>query len=213
MKTLNRFLLAFVLGAALSANAAPAIKVACVGDSITEGAGLGVNTYPAALGRFLGTNYSVRNFGVSGTTLLRKGDLPYWSQTAFRTATNSSPDIVTIMLGTNDSKPFNWMYKAQFPKDLSDMIDIFANLPSHPRVFVCLPVPAYAINFSIQPDTIRTEVIPLLKQGARQKGVMTIDTYNALSGRPDLFPDNIHPNAAGAALIAKTLQGALMTTR
>ena len=142
MKILNRFALVSILAAGLSADAAPAIKVACVGDSITEGAGLNANTYPAALGRFLGTNYTVRNFGVSGTTLLRKGDLPYWNQAAFRTATNSSPDIVTIMLGTNDSKAFNWIYKAQFPKDLGDMIDTFANLPSRPRVFVCLPVPA-----------------------------------------------------------------------
>ncbi len=211
MRIFTRFIFASILVLTLSADAAPAIKVACVGDSITEGAGLGVNTYPATLGRLLGTNYSVRNFGVSGTTLLRKGDMPYWNQGAFRTATNSSPDIVTIMLGTNDSKPYNWVYKAQFSKDLSDMIDIFAGLPSHPRVFVCLPVPAYAVNFSIQPEVIRTEVIPLIKQTARQKGAMTIDTYNALAGRPDLFPDNIHPNAAGDALIAKTLHGALMT--
>jgi lysophospholipase L1-like esterase len=38
---------------------------------------------------------------------------------------------------------------------------------------------------------------------------MTVDLYTALSGRPDLFPDLIHPNVPGAALIAETLQGAV----
>jgi lysophospholipase L1-like esterase len=193
---------------------AQVIKVACIGDSITEGAGVDnqtVNAYPVVLGRLLGTNYQTRNFGVSGRTLLRKGDYPYWNEAAFRNATNYGPDIVTIKLGTNDSKPYNWRYKDQFARDLRDLIDVFANLPSHPRVLVCLPVPAYAVNFDINPEVIKNEIIPILKQVAREKGAMIVDLYTELSGRPDLFPDNIHPNAAGAALIARTLHGALLT--
>ena len=37
-----------------------------------------------------------------------------------------------------------------------------------------------------------------------------IDLYDALSNRPDLFPDKIHPNAKGAELIARTIQDALL---
>ena len=192
---------------------AQVIKVACIGDSITEGAGVdnaNTNAYPIVLGRLLGTNYQTRNFGVSGRTLLRRGDYPYWNETAFRDATNYTPNIVTIKLGTNDSKPQNWKFKDQFGRDLGDMIDVFANLPSHPRVFVCLPVPAYGIGFDINPDIIKNEIIPIIKQVAKQKGVTTVDLYTSLSGRPDLFPDLIHPNAAGAAMIANTLHGALL---
>jgi lysophospholipase L1-like esterase len=194
---------------------AQVIKVACIGDSITEGANVDtptINAYPIVLGRLLGTNYQTRNFGVSGRTLLRKGDFPYWNELAFRNATNYGPNIVTIMLGTNDSKPQNWRYKDQFAADLRDMIDIFANLPSHPRVFVCLPVPAYAIQFDINPDIIKSQIIPILKQVAKDKGATTVDMYSPLSGRPDLFSDQIHPNAAGASIIAKTLHGALLTS-
>jgi len=194
--------------------AAQAIKVACIGDSITEGANVDtptINAYPIVLGRLLGTNYQTRNFGVSGRTLLRKGDFPYWNELAFQNATNYGPNIVTIMLGTNDSKPQNWKYKDQFAGDLRDMIDIFANLPSHPRVFVCLPVPAYAVQFGIDPDIIKNQIIPILKQVAKEKGAMTVDMYTALSGRPELFSDQIHPNAAGDVIIAKTLQGAVLT--
>jgi lysophospholipase L1-like esterase len=192
---------------------AQVLKVACIGDSITEGAMVDnptVNAYPIVLGRLLGANYQTRNFGVSGRTLLRKGDFPYWNETAFQSATNYAPNIVTIKLGTNDSKPQNWRYKDEFGRDLGDMIDVFANLPSHPRVFVCLPVPAYALQIDINPDIIKNEIIPIIKQVAKQKGVTTVDLYTPLSGRPDLFADQIHPNAAGAAIIAATLHGALL---
>ena len=170
-----------------------------------------VNAYPIVLARLLGANYQASNFGVSGTTLLRKGDSSYWTQSAFQQATNYAPNIVTIMLGTNDSKPQNWVYADQFAGDLSDMIDIFAHLPSHPRVFVCLPVPAYSIVSGINPDIIKNQIIPIIKQVAKTKGIMTVDMYTPLSGRPDLFADNIHPSNAGTAMIAKTLHGALLT--
>jgi len=201
---------------AFLALSAPAqvLKVACIGDSITAGANVdnpAVNAYPIVLGRLLGTNYQASNFGVSGCTLLRNGDSPYWNQPAFQNATNYAPDIVTIMLGTNDSKPQNWVYSDQFAGDLSQMIDVFANLPSRPRVFVCLPVPAYSIVSGINPGIIKNQIIPIIKQVAKLKGIMTVDLYTPLSGRPDLFTDNIHPTTAGTALIAKTLHAALLT--
>jgi acyl-CoA thioesterase I len=216
MKKLKHLLLLVGLLCAAFGATGQVIKVACIGDSITEGAGVNnptVNAYPVVLGRLLGTNYQTRNFGVSGRTLLKRGDYPYWNEAAFRSATNYAPDIVTILLGTNDSKPYNWRYKDEFVPDLRAMIDVFANLPSHPRIFVCQPVPAYGVQFDINPDVIKSEIIPLIKQVVREKNVSTVNLYTPLSGRPDLFPDLIHPNAAGAALIARSLHGALLTAQ
>jgi lysophospholipase L1-like esterase len=190
---------------------AQVIKVACVGDSITAGAGLATNdAYPAVLGRLLGTNYQTSNFGVGGTTVLRAGDYPYWNTTAFQNATNSAPNIVIIELGANDSKPQNWQYKSQFAGNLSDMIDVFAKLPSHPRVLVCQCTPAYGVAANINPVVIKNEVIPIIKQVAKDKGVMTVNLYTPMSRRPELFADLLHPNVAGAAILAKTLHGALL---
>jgi lysophospholipase L1-like esterase len=129
---------------------------------------------------------------------------------AYQNATNYAPDIVTIKLGTNDSKPQNWRYRDQFGRDLGDMIDVFAKLASHPRIFVCLPVPAYGLQYDINPEIIKNEIIPIIRQVARQKGVTTVDVYTPLSGHPDLFPDLVHPNNAGAVMIAATLHGALL---
>lgn len=189
------------------------LKIACIGDSITEGAGVenpSANAYPIVLGRLLGIQYQTRNFGLSGATLLRRGDLPYSRTAQFRGATNYLPNIVTIKLGTNDSKPQNWRLRDQYAADLRWMIETFANLPSRPKVYLCLPVPAYAINFDINPSIIKNEIIPLIKQVAKEQGVAIIDLHTPLSGRPELFPDNIHPNAAGAALIAAALHSALV---
>ena len=54
----------FILAIGNKNSSADKIRVACVGDSITEG-----TEYPGNLWMLLGTNYTVGNFGVGGTTL------------------------------------------------------------------------------------------------------------------------------------------------
>ena len=52
----------------------------CKGNSITYGAFIAnrdQNSYPAQLQAYLGDGYEVRNYGVSGRTLLTQGDYPY----------------------------------------------------------------------------------------------------------------------------------------
>jgi lysophospholipase L1-like esterase len=44
---------------------------------------------------------------------------------------------------------------------------------------------------------------------AKDKKLSVIDLHQALSGKPKMFPDKIHPNAAGAKLMAETIQAAL----
>ena len=102
-----------------------AIRVACIGNSITDGHGIDMATqhgYPALLQKKLGEGYWVKNFGVSGRTMLNKGDLPYMNETAWRDALAFDPDIVVIKLGTNDSKPQNWEHSAELKQDLDGTI-------------------------------------------------------------------------------------------
>ena len=53
------------------------IRVACIGDSITYGAGVlstrDIDSYPAILQKLLGDSYQVLNYGLSGRTLLDGG--------------------------------------------------------------------------------------------------------------------------------------------
>ena len=178
------------------------VRVACVGDSITFGAGVedrDKNHYPAVLGGLLGTSFEVRNFGRSGATLSRAGDLPYWGTYA--------PDVVVIKLGTNDTKPQNWKGKEAFAKDLEALLDHFGSLRTKPgtKVWVCLPVPVFATQWGINAKTLEEGVLPVLMDVCQRRKVPVIDLNDALAGHPEMFPDTIHPNAAGARLMAHTI--------
>lgn len=188
------------------------IKVACIGNSITYGAGVGnipLNSYPAQLQRLLGVQWEVRNFGVSGRTMLRKGDYPYWKEEAFVQAKDYQPDIVIIKLGTNDSKPHNWVYGNEFYADYKLMIKEFKGLSSKPQILICKPVPAYAVQWGINDSVIVNGVIPVVNRLAVEEKLQIVDLYKALSGKSQMFPDKIHPNSEGACLIAKSIYTAL----
>jgi acyl-CoA thioesterase-1 len=188
------------------------IKVACVGDSITYGSGVKErekNSYPAQLQNLLGQGYEVKNFGVSGATLLKKGDKPYWKQKDFPAARDFAPNIVIIKLGTNDTKPQNWKFKEDFAADATALAKEFAALASKPKVYLCHPVPAFPGNFGIRDEVIKNEVIPSIDQAARETGAQVIDLYAALADHKELFPDKVHPNADGAKIIAGTVYKAL----
>ncbi len=75
------------------------IRVACVGDSITYGAGVEnreLNCYPVVLGKLLGPRFEVRNFAVSGATLLKLGDKPYFPDKVHPNAAGAAMMAMTI---------------------------------------------------------------------------------------------------------------------
>ncbi len=187
-------------------NYAETIRVACVGNSITYGAGIEnreENNYPVQLGRLLGEKWETRNFGVNGATMLKKGDKPYWGLDAFKDALTYNPHVVIIKLGTNDTKPRNWRYSDEYVADYLEMIKRFENLPSEPKIWICLPAPAYAVRWGIRESIITGELIPKIHEVAEKAGVPVIDLYSPLSGKEELFPDKIHPNAGGAGVMAQ----------
>ncbi|MEM8891194.1 MAG: GDSL-type esterase/lipase family protein, partial [Bacteroidota bacterium] len=98
-------------------------RIACVGNSITEGALLQnppQESYPGQLQSLLGSGYEVLNFGYSGATVSNNSPLPYMSQQVYSDALASQADIVTIMLGTNDT--FEWLNKKDdFPNALATL--------------------------------------------------------------------------------------------
>lgn len=185
------------------------IRIACVGNSITFGAGIPDsknNAYPAQLQQLLGGGYEVSNFGVSGTTLLKQGNNPYVKTTAYSKALQSRPDLVFIKLGTNDSKPGNRSHYDQFKNDLHELVQSFVQLPSRPRVVLLLPVAAFVSDSnSIYDPVIVKKIIPMITQVAYADGLEVIDLHSLFTNRQELLPDKIHPNKEGASLIAERL--------
>lgn len=181
------------------------IKVACVGDSITEGQELGKNTYPHQLQGLLGNSYIVKNFGVSGRTLLKKGDFPYWNERRFKQAQAFEPDIIIILLGTNDSKPQNWQYKDEFYQNYCAFIQVWKELSSQPIIYICYPIPVFQDAWGITTNIVKNEIIPIISQIAQDENLEIIDLYKALTSQSELVPDGVHPNQKGAGLIAQAV--------
>ena len=214
--TLGRFLKILVFlgaGVPLLANVEP-VRVACIGNSITAGAMLSDSeseAYPAVLARLLGGEYEVENFGVSGATLLRQGDKPYWDEPALREASEFNPQIAIIELGTNDSKAANWDVHAHaFAGDAAALIAYFAALPSRPAIWVCLPPPAYSGVGGIR-ESVLGQIRNALRRVAAREGARVVDVHAALAGKPELLTDGVHPTSAGAELLAQTIAIALTT--
>ena len=220
------------LGTWLDAHPAPktdAIRVACIGNSITDGHGIEMapqHGYPAQLQRLLGNGYWVKNFGVSARTMLNKGDFPYMNEMAWRDALAFDPDIVIIKLGTNDSKPQNWKYGAEFKQDLQQMLTTLCpslaapakkkgkkarqTQPRRPQIYLCTPIPAFKSTWDINDAIITDSIIPIQKELAQTYGLQVIDLHQLFANDSDKVQgDGIHPNEKGVRKMAEIIAGVL----
>ncbi len=195
-----------------SASADP-IKVVCIGDSITFGARVkdpAKNAYPAQLQNLLGPTYKVHNCGTSGIQM--QNYLSRWADKI----TAIQPDIVTIKLGTNDTKSRDFKNsgnKEIFDKNYRDatlnLLDFLDGLKSKPKIYLCYPVPVFKSMGKINEKSIVEDIIPALTAIAKEKNLPIIDLYKALEGKNKLVPDGVHPGAEGQTVLAKTIAAAL----
>ena len=184
-------------------------KIIFLGDSITDGIGLNsplTESYPSQVGLLLqGSNWTVENYGITSTTMLKKGSPSYWNTQEFTEAKNSQPDIVVIFLGLNDTKPKNWKYKNLFIDNYVAFINVFSSLDSQPEIFLILPTPSFGDLEGITDYKITKELIPKINEVASLTNLEVIDLHSVFSNRKNLFPDTIHPNKYGAEIIGQIL--------
>jgi lysophospholipase L1-like esterase len=211
------FFALMTLSAAAATSSSKVIRVACVGDSITQGSGLAdpaTESYPAQLAKLLGAGYLVGNFGLSGSTLLQDGDLPYRKQPTFTAALAFAPDVVVISLGTNDTKPQNWQHAAAFAADYRALIAAFRALPSQPKIFLCQPMPVFPPgDWGISPELMAGPVHRLVAQLAAEEKCGLIDLHTPMLAHREFVPDTVHPDARGAGVLAKTVGEAVSSKR
>lgn len=201
---------------AISASAISAssqVRVACIGNSITYGHGIQDrqhDTYPAQLQKMLGSDFIVENFGVSATTAQKEGDFPWTSTEQYKQAKAFLPQIAVIKLGTNDTKPQNWVGSERFISNLESIASEFASLPSHPRIIIALPAKAYEIRWDIRDSVICAGELKQITKMAKRNKWQLINLYKATSNMPERFPDGIHPDVQGAGIIAEAVKQAVL---
>ena len=184
-------------------------------------------SYTDLLQDMLGGNYTVLNAGVSGQTMLKKGkcnvnagdppsqygDCTYWHTDAWKTAQMSTPDIVTIMLGTNDAKSFNWEGVQQgagdyYALDYVSMINTLRSMHPAPQIFLMVPPPLYAPYPWKMNATIINEIFPVLVRdiaAVTRSGVIDVHAAFAASESQNLTCDGCHPTVDGNYLIAGSI--------
>lgn len=190
------------------------IKVACVGDSVTYGHSVTPwrkNNYPALLGAMMGEGYHVCSFGVSGSTVQDSGDQPYTATKAYTQSVEYEADILVFMLGSNDSKPENWLGEEKFREAYEKLLDSYLQGEKKPTVYLCTPPKAYfpenitegLTNYDIQPLYVEA-VADIVRDIATERNLPVIEINSLTENRRDLFgKDNVHPNNEGAKAIAQ----------
>jgi lysophospholipase L1-like esterase len=151
---------------------------------------------------------SMFTFKVDGGTALRSGDSSYWTSGKLAEVFAYQPDIVSIQLGSADSKAVNWVDSARFAADYKALIDTLASMPSKPRILVVYPTPVMVDSTVTNPSArsnrvMANSIIPRLRAIAQEKGADTVDLHTPLAGREDryLTPGNqanrVLPNTVG----------------
>ena len=213
--TFRRLLLCFVLLVTITLHTSllsAQIRVACIGNSITYGYSIEDrehDSYPAQLQAMLGSSYQVMNYGVSGTTAQQEGDFPWTTTKEYQAAKAFLPQICVIKLGTNDSKDRNWAGTERFIQGLESLAKEFEQLESHPQIIIALPAKAYRENFHIRDSIIAQYELPAIRKMAKRHHWPLVELYKATGHMQQNFPDGIHPNPAGATVIAKKVKKAV----
>ena len=180
------------------------IRVACVGDSITA-----ITGYPSDLQSLLGANYSVGNFGHSGATVSLGTFCSYMNQSEFEEALNFQPQIVVIMLGTNDDHNWAYPFESNFERDYTAIISAFQQLGSKPQIWIATPPPIFNNTSDLTNAYLSEMLIPQIQDLANKLNLPLIDVNSAFGNNPAYFTDGVHPNSQGAQIIANEVYNAI----
>ena len=186
------------------------IRVACIGDSITWGFTLlnpRKQSYPALLQEKLGEEYEVRNFGYNDASARFDADTPYVRKRVYQNSLTWNPDIVLLMLGTNDTKTRNWDPDI-FRRDYRRIVESYLALPSHPRVILIAPIRIFTVLgipwLGVHPDTMEEGVRPAIREIAAQMNLELIDLQDLFTDN-QFYRDGVHPQRTGAQMMAEAI--------
>ena len=188
-------------------------RIACVGDSITFGHGVHgktEETWEYYLNSILGDAIQVINYGASGRTLQKEGDYPYTEDRLFRRSLECGAEVVLILLGTNDAKPFS-RDRERFERNYEAFVRRYTDLPNAPRVIVMTPPQVYGADghgvaaFGIHTEILERNIVEAVKDTAKKMNLQMIDLHEYTKDHPEWFTDGVHPNAAGNRAFAKRI--------
>lgn len=212
------------------------VTIACIGDSITEGAILDEAdkpkySYPARLAEALGEGYEVINYGKSGATMCGSAVNHYKAKNWFTFSGKyddlksrvNDIDIAFIMLGTNDGNTTNTVggldtlfannvdaFKADYKANLTQMVNDLRGGNPNVKIYLMTNPECYrATNDYAWEKNLADVVRPYERELATELGLDLYDMYafSAEKMGQKCFPDSLHPGKYGYYLMGQELAG------
>lgn len=211
-ETIGTFVMRYLLGNRRVKVQKGKKHIACLGDSITFGAGVGGDpsrTWEVLWNRKIGEDWQVLNYGVNGRTMQSAGDYPYTRDRIYEDSLSCKADLYLIMFGTNDAKPQNWI-EDRFRTDYENFVKRYLDFPDHPRVVLMIPPHCFPegdgpiASFGIDIRNFEG-IASTVNMIAKEYSLQVIDLYTLTEGHPEWFADGVHPNQEGNTRIAEHL--------
>ena len=202
-----------------------ALRIAFIGDSVTEGIGASDKTtdsYPAQLQGLLGDKYVVGNFGKSGAYVLdadsqynvkTNKDLSYRRTQQYKDSLQFNADVVVVILGINDIRSMSCDAAAQELHDgLVSLVEEYKALDGVQKVYVGLSIKIS--NCNIIQSYCDGPLQAIQREVAEECGVDVLDLYSLTRDYLDVnlhyTSDKTHPNTHHYKEIARAMHSLLM---
>ena len=193
-------------------------KVACVGDSLTYGHSWHNESYPVYLQELFGEGVEVQNFGVNGAAVTNRSDpsfkLKYDTLDEYRQSLAFSPDIVLVMLGSNDG--YAWQgSEATYAAEYEKLVDAYKENGAKEVCVMSAPPTLENNAFNIPNDVLAQSVYPAQRRFAEDMELPFFDLRTAIEGKEDGYEslyrpgDGVHFSVEGAKFVAQFVFDAL----
>lgn len=149
------------------------------------------------------------NYGASGRTLLDIPGKSYRDTGYIEAVKGELPDILIIMLGSNDSRSDRWHAK-KYKQAYIALLKELQMIESKPAIYIMTPPEAFPrengeIIHGIRNEIIHDEIGRIVREVAEETGVGLIDLYAVTENHPEYFFDGVHPNKEGYEVVAQTV--------
>jgi uncharacterized repeat protein (TIGR02543 family) len=175
-----------------------------------------IESYPVQLQTMInkslkGQSFFVENFGVSGVELISNSQYPLSCMPTKQAALEFKPDIVVLMLGSNDTwNETDAFVSAHFEDELRTLLRQFRDANPNVHIFLCTtPLRNPADSYTAQTnDRTETYIHPIQMLLAAELDYVTLVPIHEVLTEEILansayMSDNTHPRYAGYRLIAK----------
>jgi len=202
------------------------IRIAFIGDSITEGVGAApasTYSYPAQLQKMMGDGFEIGNFGKSSSYVLPANNkynvkdkaLSYKNTAQYKQSLKFGADIVVIMLGTNDIRSMSCEEaKQDFKAALADLAKEYAALETVKRVYIATSI--LTVNSPTILQLSNGILQQLQREVAKECGFELMDVYAMTKDYLDVemhyTNDRVHPVNKSYTEITKAIYAVLSET-